>query len=518
MALWRRPPRGLTIFQLSVARAEALACPEGVSTKLVRLRNEPQRHLQAFDALYDQPPQIALGSTDLSRRAPQDFYEGERVETDFLDESAEAPSQRTPLALDMQIATELADESADANQAQPKDVHSVSEPKGDASPRPESESGNDASALEPAGETLRADQLSTSAPQPKPGPPVDLEPEPELVPTELEFDLCTEGSVVSAKASSLHACDEKRPLILACLKAKASPDLVDVSVFGPNAIPAGHEGLIQVFLHRLENKLTVYGLAMEADPNAKRRGVHTLAAEITRGQCVELILEAQGLAVNEAKQTLIWRGQPCACQFTVAAPRASAGRTFHARVIVLVDTVPIGSVSFALGVIKRRASRSKIKICGDRARRYTYAYLCYASQDRHEVIRRAQMLKAAGIDFFNDLLSLEPGENWGVRLYEEIDRCDVFYLFWSSHAKASEWVMIETEYALALRTQSEDSNPDIIPIVIEGPPPPPPPASLRDIHFNDSLIYVLAGVKADIAGSAPAGMSTTEHQANAVES
>ena len=54
-------------------------------------QSDPRRQLQAFDALYDQPPQIALGSTDQPRRAAQDFYEGERIDADFLDEGQALP-------------------------------------------------------------------------------------------------------------------------------------------------------------------------------------------------------------------------------------------------------------------------------------------------------------------------------------------------------------------------------------------------------------------------------------------
>ena len=53
--------------------------------------SDPRRQLQAFDALYDQPPQIALGPTEPSHRAAQDFYEGERVDADFLDEGQVLP-------------------------------------------------------------------------------------------------------------------------------------------------------------------------------------------------------------------------------------------------------------------------------------------------------------------------------------------------------------------------------------------------------------------------------------------
>jgi len=53
--------------------------------------SDPRRQLQAFDALYDQPPQIALGSMETPHRRAQDFYESERVDADFLDEGQVLP-------------------------------------------------------------------------------------------------------------------------------------------------------------------------------------------------------------------------------------------------------------------------------------------------------------------------------------------------------------------------------------------------------------------------------------------
>jgi len=54
-------------------------------------QSDPRRQLQAFDALYDQPPQIQLGATDQSRRAAEGFYESERMDADFLDETQVLP-------------------------------------------------------------------------------------------------------------------------------------------------------------------------------------------------------------------------------------------------------------------------------------------------------------------------------------------------------------------------------------------------------------------------------------------
>jgi hypothetical protein len=76
-------------------------------------------------------------------------------------------------------------------------------------------------------------------------------------------------------------------------KAESTADLVDVSVFGPTAIKAGGEGLVQVFLHHLTQREIAKALAQEVDPDATRRGVQTLAAEIVKGQHVQIMLEGR---------------------------------------------------------------------------------------------------------------------------------------------------------------------------------------------------------------------------------
>ncbi len=101
------------------------------------------------------------------------------------------------------------------------------------------------------------------------------------------------------------------------------------------------------------------------------------------------------------------------------------------------------------------------------------------------------MLARVSIDFFQDLLTLEPGERWERQLYKQIDRSDVFFLFWSTAAKNSEWVAREIDYALRRKGGDELAEPEIVPIMIEGPPPVPPPAALRHLHFNDPLLYFI---------------------------
>jgi hypothetical protein len=237
-------------------------------------------------------------------------------------------------------------------------------------------------------------------------------------------------------------------------------------------------------------------LAQEADPTTTRRGAETLTTEIRRGARLHIILDAPGLAIDQSDQRIVWRGGPSKAQFSVTLPTNASGRTYQVRVRVLLDSVPIGELRFVIQGTADEAGTISEQREGWTTR-YRRAFLSYASADRIEVLKRAQMLRAAHISFFQDLLSLEPGERWERRLYAEIDRCELFFLFWSSNAARSEWVLRETEYALHRRESSLEDAPEIMPVVIEGPPIPKPPESLKHLHFSDPICYIIAGVETE---------------------
>jgi hypothetical protein len=202
------------------------------------------------------------------------------------------------------------------------------------------------------------------------------------------------------------------------------------------------------------------------------------------------MLDAGALGIDEPIQSLIWRGRPAACQFAVSTPADSAESQHVLTARLLVDGVPLGRLAFTMAVDAGAVAETP-ELTGDDAARYSRAFLSYSSLDRPEVLKTAQTLRATGIDFFQDILSIEPGEAWRERLFAEIDRCDLFLLFWSSHAASSDWVRQEAEYALARHRGSAEASPDIRPIILEGPPIPRPPGSLASLHFNDMLRYMV---------------------------
>jgi hypothetical protein len=100
------------------------------------------------------------------------------------------------------------------------------------------------------------------------------------------------------------------------------------------------------------------------------------------------------------------------------------------------------------------------------------------------------MLRLFQIEYFQDLLSLEPGARWEQELYRHIDECDLFLLFWSKAARKSRWVMKEVRYAFDRKRGDDDAPPAIHPVIIEKPVPQPP-RYLKHLHFGDKLIYFM---------------------------
>jgi len=200
--------------------------------------------------------------------------------------------------------------------------------------------------------------------------------------------------------------------------------------------------------------------------------------------------------VESPTQEIIWRGRPEPCNFLVTLPETEMARDYYPVIQVSIDETPAGRIQFKLTADATVTSATlAAEPQGETSRYYRYAFLSYASKDRAEVLKRAQSLRATNIDFFQDILSLDPGERWESALYSHIDNCDLFLLFWSKAAAESEWVLKEIEYALARRRDSGESVPDIKPIILESPPPLPPAhleGGLGGQHLDDYLSYLIA--------------------------
>lgn len=116
------------------------------------------------------------------------------------------------------------------------------------------------------------------------------------------------------------------------------------------------------------------------------------------------------------------------------------------------------------------------------------AFLSYSSSDRTEVLKRAQGMRAAQIEVFQDVLSLDPGERCKQQIFKRIDESDIFLLFWSQAARDSKWVLKEATLRPQAQEEVRVGPPEFVPVVLEGPPP----VWLSHIRFNDPVCYFLA--------------------------
>jgi hypothetical protein len=203
---------------------------------------------------------------------------------------------------------------------------------------------------------------------------------------------------------------------------------------------------------------------------------------------IAIAIDLAEARVAEPIPELVWTGQMAHCLFFMK-PLMSAGEKYiRPPIFFRVNGIPAGHVVFKI-LVKVSAPATAPVPVSEEAKRYRKAFLSYASEDRVQVLRSAQLLSSMGMEFFQDLLNLTPGQRWEQKLYENIDSCDVFLLFWSRHAAQSQWVIKEAEYALS--HASEPNQLQLHPVILEGPPPVPPPPSLSKIHFNDPIQYII---------------------------
>jgi TIR domain-containing protein len=283
------------------------------------------------------------------------------------------------------------------------------------------------------------------------------------------------------------------------LAAKAPPrvstgDDVDVSAFSPPRAARGEDFLVQVLAHRPDQEQVARALAAEADPDTTRRGVRSLAVPIELGAALDVQLSMPGLLVDQPVQQLRWADRAEAVQFVVSVPDDLGDDGVIGSVTVSQQGIPIGSLRWRQPIDRAPTESEEQEPQGQWVTRYRKAFISYATRDRPEVLKRVQLLGTLGIDFFQDVLSLDPGQRWEQELYRQIEECDLFLLFWSTAAKESDWVRKEALEALRLAVASgESERPTVGPVLIEGPPVPLPWPELAHLHFNDKLLYLMNG-------------------------
>ena len=285
--------------------------------------------------------------------------------------------------------------------------------------------------------------------------------------------------------------------------ATKQADEVHCTAYAPPSARPDDEVMVQVFVHLEEQAGKLDDLAVGSDPDAQHRGSQKLSEPIEHGRKLFLTLQMRGLEIDETTKSVTWNGKVERVCYDVVVPADFKPKKINSKVVVSVadaegNLVPVATLMFKFEVTADGALQDTTAAAEQQFVRHRKAFISYASENRDEVAKRVQMLRAQKIECFWDVLTLEQGEEWESSIYRFIDQSDIFYLFWSEAAKNSPWVAREIAYALCQKA-TKSIPPDIMPIAVQVPAFPPP-KYLEELHFNDATLFFM---KRDEAAPGP---------------
>jgi hypothetical protein len=121
---------------------------------------------------------------------------------------------------------------------------------------------------------------------------------------------------------------------------------------------------------------------------------------------------------------------------------------------------------------------------------YQNIFVSYSRKDKDIVEISNCWQEAIGNCVFIDKKSIRSGDFWGEKIFNAIDKSDIFQLFWSENSKKSKNVREEWEYALKCKCQNNKGEGFIRPVHWKEPYPKLP-KELKDL--NCKLIEINKG-------------------------
>ncbi len=263
---------------------------------------------------------------------------------------------------------------------------------------------------------------------------------------------------------------------------------VDATAFCPRRFKAGESELVQIVVHLRGQRRQALKMARKADRASRIAAPSNYLGELIDGDRIAVSLDVTGATVDDPPEEQIWRGDVLTFAFRVV----SDGQAKHvaACAVLSVNGTYVGRITFRRRVVLDYSIADMLAlVIRPRLSRFKRVFFSYARVDRAFVRPVARQYQHYGISFFQDILDLDPGERWKRRLWKEIDRCDIFVLFWSSNAKKSEWVIKEADRAWRRQARNGGLRPILRPEVLECPVPTLDHDWLKEFHFDNPEYY-----------------------------
>ena len=261
---------------------------------------------------------------------------------------------------------------------------------------------------------------------------------------------------------------------------------LNFTVASQSSVRAGDSLIVDVFVHSAKQRKEVMDRVRESNPGKEIVGrTEPAKVKVRDGSILTVRLSLPGCLIDPPESTILWAGEIGNTSFVVSVPEEEGVGPRIGRAQIFLNGLSIGNVPFQISVGRSESTRDSI---GTAFRPHRKAFASYASEDRDQVVARLQGMQkiAPTLEIFLDVLSLRSGEYWDRRLWEEIPKNDVFYLFWSECAAVSEWVT--KEWHCALETKGIDF---IDPVPLVSPERVKPPPELSGKHFRDKWLFLM---------------------------
>jgi hypothetical protein len=266
----------------------------------------------------------------------------------------------------------------------------------------------------------------------------------------------------------------------------AAPPKVDFTLTAPAVVAQGIPFELFVWAHWPQERNRVLARARQ-ELGVKDLLVRTKGPlRIPTGTAIRVRLRILGAVIQEPEDTMVWEEESTCVSFVVTLPELNSHTKCYGSAQIYAHGVQVARIPFLLS-----ASGAAQVVLGAPAVHFRTAFASYAADDRDAVLGRVQGISkvAPDLKIFLDVLSLRSGQNWEQELWRVIPASDIFYLFWSKHARKSKWV--EREWRCAL---NERGMGFIDPVPLQSPKEAPPPRELRSLHFNDWMLAFQRGI------------------------
>jgi TIR domain len=271
-------------------------------------------------------------------------------------------------------------------------------------------------------------------------------------------------------------------------------DDVRFTVYRPQVLPPGRWASLLMFAHKTDPVVEPGGAPVDPTKLVEARArahfgggmgrpVGADARQgLTRGARLQIVPELSGILCNPPDAEIEWWEPVHEVRFRLLAGPELAGTVVRGMVRVWCGPLIIGEVSIAMPVAASDPAADSPPTA-DSVLRYRKIFPSYSHRDRAIVQNFAEVARALGDQYLQDVLTLRAGERWDSRLLQLIEEADVFQLFWSRNSMRSPHCRDEWEHALALQRPLF-----IRPLYWEEPRPEDPeqklpPVALQALHF-----------------------------------